>query len=140
MKPRGEVLAVDERHDEVHKPVTFVDAINGNDVRMAELRGGLGLFQEPRPNFAAERELWREQFDRDVALQPAIFRLVDDSHPASADLTVELIVGTEHALDVRAQLSVRGRDDGIRHRDYPLVGEASGVVSVSYTHLRAHET
>jgi hypothetical protein len=29
---------------------------------------------------------------------------------------------------MRAQLSVRGRHDGIRHRDYPLVGGASGVV------------
>src|SRR4029453_937608 len=114
MKPRGEVLAVDERHDEVDKSVALVDAVDRNGVWMAELRGGLGLFQEPRPNFAAERELGREQLDRDGSLQPAIFRLVDDSHPSSADLTVELIIGAETALAGGAQFSVRGRDDGIR--------------------------
>src|SRR5689334_11873056 len=128
MQARGEVLAVDESHDEVDEPVPLVDAVDRNDVGMAELRGGLGLFQEPRPNLTAERELGGEQLDRDGSFQSAILRLIDDSHPSSADLTVELIVGTEHALDMRAQLSVRGRDDGIRHRDYPLVGGASGVV------------
>src|SRR6185503_11948752 len=125
MKAGGEVLAIHESHDEVDKPVTLVDAINGNDVGMAELRGGLGLFQKSRPDLAAKCELGWEQLYRDGSLQSAIFRFVDDSHPASADLAVELIVGAEHALDVRAQLSVRGRDDGIRHRDYPLVGGAS---------------
>src|SRR3954463_14365229 len=106
MKARSEVLAVHERHDEVDKPVTLVDAVDGNDVGMAELRCGLGLFQEPGPDLAAKRELGREQLYRDGSFQSAIFCLVDDSHPPSADLTVELIVGAEHALDVRAQLSV----------------------------------
>src|SRR4029450_11223518 len=113
---------------EVDKPVTLVDAVDRNDVRMAELRRCLGLFQEPRADLAAKRELGRKQLDGDRSLEPAVFRLIDDSHPASADLTVELIVGAENALDMRAQLSVRGRDDGIRHRDYPLVGGAIGVV------------
>src|SRR5688500_19928267 len=128
MEARPEILARYERHDEVHEAFALVDAVDRNDVRMAQLRRGLGFLEKTRPDLATERQLGREELDGNVTLQALVFRLVDDPHAATSDLTVELIVGAEDALDMRAQLSVRGRDDGIRHRVYPFVGGARGVV------------
>ena len=81
---------------------------------MVQLRRGLRLAQEARLDLAAERELGRQDLDGDGALEAAIFRPIDDAHPAAPDLAVQLVVRAEHALDVRAQLGVRRRYDGIR--------------------------
>ena len=69
---------------------------------MAQRRRGLGFLQEARSNLGAKRKLGREEFHRHRPLQATIPRLVDNAIPTAADLAIELIVGTENALDVRA--------------------------------------
>ena len=58
---------------------------------MTELRGRLGFLEKPRSDLGAKRELWWQELHSHLPLQSPVFRLVDDAHPASADLTVELI-------------------------------------------------
>ena len=110
----GEVVARDVRHHEEDDAFGLVDGVDVDDVRMVELRGGFGLAQEPRLDLAAERQLGRQHLDGDRALEAAIFRAVDDTHAAAPNLAVQLVVRAEHALDVRAQLRIRRRYDGIR--------------------------
>jgi hypothetical protein len=111
----GEVVAADVRHHEVHEAFRFVDAVDVDDVRMVELCGGFGLAQEARLDLAAERELRRQDLDGDDALQTFVFGAIDNAHPATADLAVQLVVLTQRALHVRAQLGVRGRYGGVGH-------------------------
>ena len=83
-----EALAVDERHDEVHHPLALVDRVDRHDVRMRQLRRRLRLAQEALAHVGVERELRRQQLDRDASVQAHVRRAVDDGHPASADLRV----------------------------------------------------
>ena len=103
-------VAVDERHHEEDEAVLLVDAVDRDDARVRELRRRLRLAKESRTDLGAERELGRQELDRDRALETAILRAIHDPHAAAADLPIELIRGIEHALDVRAQLGVRLRD------------------------------
>ena len=42
---RGEILAVDELHDERLRAAVFFEAVDGRDVRMVQRRKGLGFAQ-----------------------------------------------------------------------------------------------
>ena len=94
---------------------------------MAQLRGGFRFAQEARPDLGAEGELWREDLDRDQALQAAVAGLVDDPHPAAPDLAVELVGRREDALDVRAKLWVCRRTDWLGHAGV-LAGYDDGAI------------
>ena len=71
---------------------------------MEQLRGRLRFAQEARLDLAAERQLGRQQLDRDLPLQPLVLGTIDDAHAAPADLAVELVVGRQRAFDMGAQL------------------------------------
>jgi len=71
-KMRSEILARDQRHHEEDEVVLFLDRIDGNDVRMVELRGRLGLAEEAGLDVGAERQLRRQHLDGHVPLQPFV--------------------------------------------------------------------
>ena len=97
---RGEVVAIDARHHEEHEVPDFVDRIDGDDVRMAQLRGGLRFAQKARAHIAPERQLGWQQLDGDKALEPAVLGAIHDSHSATADFLVELVGSAERLLYV----------------------------------------
>jgi len=72
------------------------------------LRSRLGLAQKACANVSPERELWRQQFDGDPALESLVARAVDNPHAATSDLLIHLIGGGERLLDVRAEFGVLG--------------------------------
>src|SRR5262249_21252437 len=92
----------------------FVHGVDVDDVRVVQLRRGLRLAQEASLDLTAECELWRQDLDGDRALESAILGAIDHAHPAAPDLGVQFVVRAEHALDVRAQLGIGGRNGGIR--------------------------
>jgi serine/threonine protein kinase len=104
------IYSVDEKDGLVFFVMAFVDAVDRDDARVRELRRRLRLAEESRTDLGAERELGRQELDRDRPLETAILRAIHDPHAAATDLPIELIRGIEHALDVRAQLGVRLRD------------------------------
>ncbi len=108
-----DIVARDVRHHEENDAALLVDRVDVDDVRVVELRGHLGLAQEPGLDFAAERQFGWQYFDGDRALQTPIFGAIDDPHAAAPDLAVQLIMGTERALDERAQLCIRLRRNGL---------------------------
>ena len=56
LEARCQIVAIDARHDEEDEILDFIDGVDGNDVWMAELRGGFGFAQETRPHVAAKRK------------------------------------------------------------------------------------
>jgi len=122
-----EVFTVHQRHDEVDDAVAFVDAVNRDDVRVTQLRRSLCLTQEARANLGAEGKLGRKDLDRDRAFQPAILCLVDDAHPPTPDLAVELVSRREYSLDVRAKVWVCRWTDWLGHA-VGLAGYDDGAI------------
>ena len=90
---------------------------------MRELSGGLRLAEEARLDLAAERQLGRQQLDGDLPLQAAVLGTIDDAHAAPSDLAVELVVGRKRALDVSAELVIRGRGERVGHATTGRQGE-----------------
>ena len=74
-----------------------------NDVRVLELRDGLGLGPEPVAEPRIGQRLAAERLDRDAAVQLAVPGLVDDPHPPSADHREDLV-----PVDPREHREVRG--------------------------------
>jgi hypothetical protein len=111
----GEVVPADIRHHEEDEPFHLVDRVDVDDVGVVERGGGLGFAKEARADLASERELRRQDLDRDVPLEPPISRAVDDAHPAASDLGLELVVRREDALYVRAKLGINRRGYRIGH-------------------------
>ena len=111
-----QVVAADVGHHEEHEPFRFVDSIDRNDVRMAQLRGGFGLAKESCLDRALKRELGREYFDGDVPLEAPVAGAIHHAHAAAPDLTVQLVVSAEDPFDVNTELRARRRSAGIGRR------------------------
>jgi NADPH-dependent ferric siderophore reductase len=73
-------------------PSLLVGVEDGHDVRMVQPRGRLGLAQEELegPGMVAAQPL-RQALQGDDAAEPGIAGLVDDAHPAAADLLEQLV-------------------------------------------------
>ena len=103
----------------------LVDGVDGDDVRMVQLRRRLRLAQEARLDLAAERELRRQDLDGDRALQAPVFGPIDDAHSAPPDLAVQLVVGrSTRSTCVRSSASA-GRGERVRHSASSGQGEGA---------------
>ncbi len=76
---------------------------------MIQLRGELGLADQPRPRLSIGRDLRRENLDRDHPQQPRILGQPHLSHPPAADQTQEakrpqllVLVRDTHQTSIRA--------------------------------------
>jgi hypothetical protein len=69
---------------------------------MREARGGPRLLQEAVPIVGAGREMRREQFDRDGAVERHIPGQQHDPHATSPELALDRIAAGEHFLQRQA--------------------------------------
>ena len=81
-----ERLAVQELHGDEVPAFVLVDVVDGADVGMVEGRCRLRLALESLERVPVPGHLFREELQRDGALEPGVFRLVDDTHPPAAEL------------------------------------------------------
>ena len=95
--------------------VHLVDRVDRDDVRVRELRRGLGLAQEARADLGAVGELRGQDLDRDHPLEAAVLGAIDDAHPPATDLAIELVGRRERPLDDGAQLGLGCGSDGLGH-------------------------
>jgi hypothetical protein len=120
----GEGPPPDELHGEDEPPVVVEpDLVDGDDPRMLELGGRLGLLDEPLGALAVRARPLERHLHRHLAAQVAVERAEDDPHPASTDLIAD-DVATDGApallgaLDRLArQLDAHGDAEGRRVHD-----------------------
>ncbi len=82
----GEGRPVDELHGVIVDPALAADRVDRDDVRMVQVRGRLGLDAEPGYLLRVDGGGEREDLQRDATAQRVLFGLVDDAHPAAAEL------------------------------------------------------
>ena len=102
---RPEVRALDEAHREVEAAVDVAGVVDRNDVRVLERHRELRLAREALVEALVERELGRDQLQRDRSLQAQVVGAVDDAHPAPADQLLDAIaeeVGSDLDLGLGA--------------------------------------
>ena len=87
-----ERLPADELHAEVRLPADRADLVDGDDVRVLEPRGGLGLGAEPGAVRVGGEVRFADHLQRDDAVQALLPGLVDDAHAAAAEFFEQLEV------------------------------------------------
>jgi hypothetical protein len=108
----GQRAAAEVLHDEVDDLARLADAVDGDDVGMLEAGSRSGLPLEPLDELLVERQGERQHLDRDVTLQMAVVRLVDDRHPPPAQLAVDLPLRGQHLADDVDLTQLGGVEDG----------------------------
>ena len=85
-------------HDEVRADF-LAPVVDGDDVRVVEVRGRLRLAPEPLDERWLARELGEQRLQRDRPVQRLIVGEVDLGHTASGDLTFDLVAVGEDLAD-----------------------------------------
>ena len=96
---RGQVLAVDELHDDVRAGRILPEVVDRDDVRVVEGCRRLGLLPEARAEIGIPPVLRPEDLDRDVAVELVIMAAVDPGHatlPEQLDEPVSAAKGPPH--------------------------------------------
>ena len=86
---------MDVAHDEVPDPADFTEGVQGQDARMRQLRGDLGLTTETLANLRRVREVGSQHLDGDEAVERPLAREVDIAHPPMPQRPHDLILLTE---------------------------------------------
>src|SRR5262249_49235105 len=95
-------LALDVRHGIPEQVPLLASRKEWHDVRVLQLRRNLDLAAEPVAIYSS-RELWRQHLHDDCAPEHTIDRHKDATHPATRQLTIELIVGPQRILEVLSE-------------------------------------
>ena len=77
--------AVEELHNDEGAAICFADVMNGTDVGMVQSRSGLCLALKAGERKGIVDHGIRQELKRYKTVQPGVFRLVDHTHPATAN-------------------------------------------------------
>ena len=119
----AERLAFHVLHGHEDNLVDLVHLVNAGNVGMCDSCRSLRLAQEPATPFRVFREVGGEDLQRHLAAQPRVLGLVNDTHPAFAELPEDLVV-RESATDL-----YRTRPQGSGY-----VGGIEGIRGVVFAH------
>ena len=98
---RGEVLAIDELHDDVRPARVLAVVVDGDDVRVAQRGGRLGLLPEAGREIGVAEVLGAKQLQGDIATEPGIGGAIDGRHAAAAQQFDQSISAPEDLPDLR---------------------------------------
>src|ERR1700691_4278952 len=88
-----ERLAIEKFHGDESVALLLTDIVNRADVGMVQGGGGLRFALESRESLRIARDILRQKFQRDEALEARVFGLVNDTHPSAAELFDDAVVG-----------------------------------------------
>ena len=104
---RREVLAVDQLHDDERAVRVLAVVVDGDDVRVVERGGRLGLLAEARGEVGVAQVLGSEELEGDVAAEPGVGGAVDGRHPAAAEELDQAISTAQDLSDLRQVVPLR---------------------------------
>jgi hypothetical protein len=87
-----ERLAIEKFHGDESVALLLTDIVNRADVGMVQGGGGLRFALESRESLRIARDILRQKFQRDEALEARVFGLVNDTHASAAELFDDAVV------------------------------------------------
>ena len=102
---RGEVLAVDELHDDERPGLVLAVVVDRDDVRVVQRGRGLRLLAEARAEVGVAAVLGAEDLDGDVAVELVVVGAVDPGHPALAEQLDQPVAAAEDRPDLRSRVA-----------------------------------
>ena len=107
-----QVLALEQLHGHVGHALLLPEVVDGDDVRVVELGGGLGLALEAVAGALVLAELAGDDLDRDLAAEHRVEGAEDLAHGALAELLHDLELadlGELHAVPANPTTRARAR-------------------------------
>ena len=86
-----EIVAVDEFHDERGHAARLFEPVYGRNVRVVQRREDFGFPLKTRELIVVSGKRWRQNLDRDLALQLGIGGPIYFAHASGADLRGDLV-------------------------------------------------
>ena len=101
--PVPESLPLKQLHGDEGSPIGLVDLVDRADVRVVQGGRSLCLPLKATEGLRVVGEFVGKELQGDVATEFEVFRLVDDAHPAAADLAEDAVMGNRlpHGLGRR---------------------------------------
>ena len=136
--------AIQKLHGDEGLPVLLANVVNGADVGMIQSRGRLGFALKARQSLRILGDIVGKELQRDEAMQPRVFRLIDDTHATAAQLLNDLIMGdgfTDHSFPARRSTRmVVGSTRGVKteYRATPRVRPAQPRLISAFLPLPAY--
>ena len=87
--------AVDKLHGNEVSALAFTNLVNVRDVRVVECGRGRRLLLEAAHPILVSGHVRRENLQRHFAMEPRIFRQINLTHPAGADLGDDAVVSND---------------------------------------------
>ena len=87
-----EVGSLEQLHRHVDRSLLLAEVIDGDDVRVIEVGGGLGLLLEALTGFVVAADAFRDGLDGDEAPEHRVVGLVDLAHGPLADLAQDFVL------------------------------------------------
>src|SRR5215472_15404871 len=123
--------AVEEFHDEECASCVLADVVDRANIGMIEGGGSFGFTAETLKRTAVLSEVLGQKFQRDKASKARVFRLVDDTHAAPAQLFQNAVVRDglieQRAFPVRWGVMLRGEQREVKSGGNWLVVSGSRV-------------
>ena len=94
---------VEKFHGDKFAAVLLADIVNRANVRMIQRRRCLRFAPKTFQRNRIVRHFNRKEFQGDGAMQPGVFRLVNDAHPTAAKLAEDAVV-RERLADLRRRI------------------------------------
>ena len=88
-----EIHTFDELHDEMRNFIAGAEAVDGDDVGMADLREGASFLHEAGADGRVLAETFTKSLDGDLAIQAFILSEQDAAHSAGADFSQDGVAG-----------------------------------------------
>ena len=92
---------LEQLHHDERPALVLVDVVDGADVRMVQRRRRAGFAAEALERLAILRRRVRQELEGDETAEPQVFGLVDDAHPALAELRDDAVSRQRAANHVR---------------------------------------
>src|SRR5438309_11530886 len=90
--PPAQRFARDELGDNKVQAVCLSDLVNGDDVRMIESGSRLGFLLKALQPILVRSEFRRQQLERNLTLEPNVFREINLAHSPSAQQREHLVM------------------------------------------------
>ena len=88
----GQRLPLNQSHTEICLSLMLAGVVDGHDVRVYQMSGGLRFAAEARQIFRGGQFAIEDHFESDRAIETALPRLIHDAHAAAADLFEQLVI------------------------------------------------
>lgn len=95
-----EILPLNHRHQEEHRPLMPADVVNRNDAGVVHPRDDLRLALKSLFRLGVEHRRW-DEFDGDVPIEHRIAGAIDDTHSSAAQLRHNFVSTCEPGADHR---------------------------------------